>query len=250
MDIAIDRLVPHPANPNRMSEEIFNKLKGHIGRTGRYEAVVVRPLKSGLRDQVSGGGLADTGHLTPDTRYQILNGHHRLRALKELGHTTARCDVWEVDDAEALVLVATLNRLAGEDVPAKREALLAQLLGRFDLPRLADLVPESRDDLEELARSIAPPPVPEPAAPEDFEPVEFLTFALTPAQRLVVDEALKRTGLRDRAEALLAIAEAYELTRIHHRDTEDAENARRTEEAARGQGKKSTGAQKGPGFGC
>ena len=180
-----------------MSATIFETLKGHIGRTGRYEAVVVRPLPSAT---------------SPDTQrphYQILNGHHRVRALTELGHATVRCDVWDVDDTEALVLVATLNRLAGEDLPAKREALLAQLLESFDLPRLADLVPESVEDLEELARAIAPPPVPEPAPPSAFEPVEFLTFAMTPEQRQVVEQALKHTGLRDRAEALVALAETY-----------------------------------------
>ena len=145
-------------------------------------------------------------------KYQILNGHHRVRALAELGHKTVRCDVWDVDDTEALVLVATLNRLQGEDLPEKREALLAELLKTFDPPRLGELLPESASDLAELARAIAPEPIPDLASPADLEPVEFLTFAVTPEQKEIVEAALKRTGRRDRPAALLALAQAYTTT--------------------------------------
>ena len=236
MDIPLTQLIPHPANPNRMAEETFAKLKGHIARTGRYEAIVVRPMRSegsGFGVQGSGptldagrpkpfpptavGGLCPT----PDAqsairnpqsaipRYQILNGHHRVEVLRQLGCETARCDVWDVDDAEALVLVATLNRLSGEDDPVKRDALLAELLKSFDAPQLADLVPESLEDLADLAQSLAPELPPDPAPPETFEPVEFLTFALSPPDCKAVEAALAATGRRDRAEALVAIARAY-----------------------------------------
>jgi len=226
VNIPIDQLVAHPANPNRMSEATFEKLKGHIGRTGRYEAVVVRPFsRSPSPSQGEGRGegrgsndqrkaaprpapLSD-GEREEAKVYQILNGHHRVRALEELGRTAVRCDVWDVDDTEALILVATLNSLAGEDVPEKREALLADLLKRFDAPRLADLLPESEEDLSDLLRSIDPPPVPEPVPPADLEPVEFLTFAVSPVQRATVEAALTRTGLPDRAAALIVLAEAY-----------------------------------------
>ncbi len=42
--IAIDRLIPHPDNPNRMSKANFDKLVRNIERSGRYEPLVVRPL--------------------------------------------------------------------------------------------------------------------------------------------------------------------------------------------------------------
>jgi ParB-like chromosome segregation protein Spo0J len=41
--IAIDKLVAHPDNPNRMSKTNFAKLVRNIERTGRYEPLVVRP---------------------------------------------------------------------------------------------------------------------------------------------------------------------------------------------------------------
>ena len=189
MDIAIGSLAPHPANPNRMSKETFAKLKGHIKRTGRYEAIIVRPMDGG--------------------QYQILNGHHRVRVLRELGYKTARCDVWPVDETEALVLVATLNRLCGEDDPVPRETLLKELLGRIEAQDLADLLPESAWELDDLVRLAASEALPDLAPPEALEPVEFLFFALRPEQRSVVESALRATGCAERAEALVAVAKAY-----------------------------------------
>ncbi len=95
--IPIEDLCPHPLNANTMSEDLRAKLKVHIGRTGRYPFVVVRadPEEPG--------------------RFQILDGHHRVEILRELDHTEARCDIWNVDDREAKLLLATLNRLEGQD---------------------------------------------------------------------------------------------------------------------------------------
>lgn len=208
MLIPLTRLVPHPANPNRMKSATFAKLRAHIARTGRYEHIVVRPLPPSpppFQEYGLGEGEAPT--------YQILNGHHRVRALAELGHETARCDVWDVDDTEALILVATLNRLAGEDDPHRRDALLAELLVTFEPPRLADLLPESADDLQALAQLAKPDAVPDPAPPKVLEAVTFLTFALTPEQAAAVESALAATGAPDRAAALLALAQAFEKDR-------------------------------------
>ena len=36
-------------------------------------------------------------------------------ALRRLGRASARCEVWAVDDDEAMLLLATLNRLQGRD---------------------------------------------------------------------------------------------------------------------------------------
>ena len=63
--------------------------------------------------------------MTP--RFEVLDGHQRLSVLRRLGRDQALCYLWPCDDATALVLLATLNRLEGEDVPALRSALLAEL---------------------------------------------------------------------------------------------------------------------------
>jgi hypothetical protein len=41
--VPIEHLLPHPLNANVMSEDLREKLRAHIKRTGRYPFVVVRP---------------------------------------------------------------------------------------------------------------------------------------------------------------------------------------------------------------
>ncbi|MGB2998861.1 MAG: ParB/RepB/Spo0J family partition protein [Phycisphaerae bacterium] len=196
--IPLEALDPHPENANRMTEHLFEKLKGHLERTGRYEPLVVRPLG--------------------EARYQILNGHHRVRALAALGHTHARCDVWEVDDAEARLLLATLNRLEGKDDPSARALLLSHLAEGRSVEELSRLLPEPPDAVERLLRLAEPPP--EPIAPEDLAPLpRAMTFFLSDEQHLLVSEALRAaagaqssrcigTGI-GRAEALERLALWY-----------------------------------------
>lgn len=93
-----------------MPAHVLRKLRSHLGRSGRYEPLVVRP------------------HPELPGRFQLLNGHHRLRVLKELGHNSVRCLVWDVDDDQARLYLATLNRLAGHDIPERRATLIENLL--------------------------------------------------------------------------------------------------------------------------
>ena len=107
--LPLDRLRPHPANANVMDEERLEKLAENIRREGDYPPLVVRP------------------HPEEQGSYQILDGHQRLDVLRRLGHQEATCYVWPCDDRTALVLLATLNRLEGQDDPLKRAELLREL---------------------------------------------------------------------------------------------------------------------------
>jgi ParB-like chromosome segregation protein Spo0J len=120
--IPLARLDPHPLNANSMTEERLAKLAANIGREGRYPPLVVRPQKDG--------------------RYQLLDGHQRFEALRRLGYVEAVCFPWDCDDAMALVLLSTLNRLEGEDVPGRRASLLAELTALLSIEELSLLLPE------------------------------------------------------------------------------------------------------------
>ena len=133
-DIPTDCLVSHPENSNHMTAEMLRKLRRHIERTGKYEPLTVRP------------------HPSAEGKYEVLNGHNRLRVLRAIGHDSARCVVWDVDDDQARLYLATLNRLAGSDVPERRAALLEGLIGTFDIAELSALLPDDRRQLEELER--------------------------------------------------------------------------------------------------
>src|SRR5512145_10264 len=130
--IPLDALLPHPLNSNVMSADLQAKLRAHIKRTGRYPFLVVRP------------------HPDQAGKYQVLDGHHRVAILRELGHREARVDVWQVDDREAKLLLATLNRLQGQDQPLRRAELIHELLGEMSVDDLAGLLPETDKQLEEL----------------------------------------------------------------------------------------------------
>jgi hypothetical protein len=232
--IPLDRLEPHPENSNRMPPRLMEKLKAHIQRTGLYEPLVVRPLQCGVRSAecgVNDNGAAEpavqeapssTPHSArslpaaagpPHLPYQILNGHHRAAVLRQLGHTHARCDVWEVDDAEARVLLATLNRLEGRDDPAARAQLVARLAEGRSAEALARLLPEPADAVERLLALAKPPPA--PLAPEAVEvPARPMTFFLTDEQHEVVGQALREAAAPaapkcSRAEALERLALWY-----------------------------------------
>ena len=189
--IPLDALEPHPENSNRMPPHLLVKLKGHIRRTGLYEPLVVRPLQCEMRSakcEMNGDGSSAMPNST--LHYQILNGHHRALVLRELGHTHARCDVWEVDDAEARLLLATLNRLEGRDDPSARALLVSRLAEGRSAEELARLLPEPPDAVERLLRLAQPPPA--PLAPDVLEPIARpMTFFLTEEQHALVSEALR-----------------------------------------------------------
>jgi len=130
--IAIDKFIAHPGNPNRMSRANFAKLVRNIERTGRYEPLVVRPCpdKAGY--------------------FQIINGYHRCQALAQLGYKNADAIVWDIDDEQADILLATLNRLSGSDVLDKKLKLLKRLNERWSTRELARLLPQTTKQIERL----------------------------------------------------------------------------------------------------
>ena len=132
--VRLDRIHPHPANPNVMDGGRRKKLAANITRVGAYLPLLVRahPERAG--------------------HYELLDGEQPLGALLDLGHETALCLVWLCDDQTALLVLASLNRLRGDDVPVRRAELLAELSAQVPADLLAMLLPE---DGQEIARSLA-----------------------------------------------------------------------------------------------
>lgn len=184
-EIALSALAAHPLNSNVMKPALLDKLADHIARTDRYPPIIVRPLP--------GSGSS----------YQLLDGHHRVAALRRLRRSTARCDVWDVGDDEALVLLATLNRLEGDDDPRKRGRLLAELRERGDWPTVATGLPEAGARLEALCALNREAPA--PAAPRALNtmPVAVHFFVL-PDQRRALEARLRAIG-GTREDALMRL---------------------------------------------
>ncbi len=131
--IPLSKLTAHPDNPNAMSDATFRKLIRNIERTGLYEPIVVRP------------------HPKEKDHFEIINGHHRVKVLEQLGRYEADCVVWDVDDEQTAILLTTLNRLAGSDTLAKKIELLKKLTERMGTAQLAKLLPQTAKQIERLA---------------------------------------------------------------------------------------------------
>jgi hypothetical protein len=193
--IAISKLIAHPANPNVMSEVKFNKLVRNIERTWLYEPIVVR------------------AHPKKKDYFQIINGHHRVKALEKLGRSVADCVVWDVDDEQAEVLLATLNRLTGCDEPAKKIELLKRLKERFGSPGLSKLLPQTAKQIEQLT-NLKLKNIPVKLNAESFAlPIVFFVSA---EQSRIIEEALSRitpnpgqTRAQHRAMAFTRIADFF-----------------------------------------
>lgn len=165
-----------------MPQPLIDKLAGEIGRTGLYPPVIVRSVGE---------------------RYQILDGHHRVAVLRRLGHREVQAVVWRVDDEQALLLLATLNRLSGSDDARKRACLLAELHNTLDSRELAKRLPEDRDKVRKLLELNAARPSPRVPASLDRMPVS-LHFFLLPAERSAIERLLRDHG-GTRESALLQL---------------------------------------------
>jgi len=199
-EIELTRLAAHPQNANVMGAKAFGKLRSHIAATDQYPPLIVRPMPEQAADE---RGASDQ----EAAAYQILDGHHRAVALRELGRQTARCVVWHVDDERALTLLATLNRLEGQDDPRKRAALLRRLHEHASVEALRDALPETAARLRRQLQAAAP--VTKPPAPSETAAMpEAVHFFLTPSQRRAVEARLRRIGGGREAALLHALGVA------------------------------------------
>lgn len=131
-ELSLDVLVHNRNAPNRIPRMFFKKLRHNIERIGRYETLTVRP------------------HPEKKGCFEVLNGHARLDALRELGATSAKCDIWEVTDLESRLFLAVLNRLRGSEAPELRMGLLFDLLREIPKQELAAHIPETVSRLKKL----------------------------------------------------------------------------------------------------
>lgn len=200
--IELSRLKAHPANSNVMPEPLLAKLVDHIERSGRYPPLIVRPIEKHHGDEPI---LEPGSH--PIKVYQVLDGHHRAEALRRLGRQTADCVVWHVDDQEALMLLATLNRLQGQDDPRKRAALVGALSQSHELTALANLLPERREQLKKLLEINARPPALRAPQPIEQMPVA-VHFFLLPEYKRRLDAVLRMIG-GTREEALMVLMDQH-----------------------------------------
>ena len=193
--LPLELLVPNPDNPNRISRTYAKKLRHNIEELGLYETLTVRP----------------DPHL--EGKYEVLDGHARLKVLAEIGSPNAKCDVWEVTDSQAQLFLAVLNKLKGSDVPELRMNLLFSLLQTWSKEELAGLIPETASYLAKLEKLPEELEGKEAEAPSEKTDIVVVDFYLTSSQHEVLSTALRRIAeeydLPDSSQALVKMAELY-----------------------------------------
>jgi ParB family chromosome partitioning protein len=195
IEIDMDRLEPNPWNPNRMSPEMYEKLREYVKKEGLVEPIVVRPRGE---------------------RYQILGGYHRWKIAQDLGYETVPCAVVELDDRRAKVLSVNLNEMKGQSVTSLLSELIYDLNRELTLEDLETMLPYSEGELKDCLEIMKIPDGLEALLNEQAEQAErerphILSFVVDDAEP--VEEALqaasRRNGGLTRGRALVEIARAY-----------------------------------------
>lgn len=119
-DLALSQLQPFPDNARQHDDEFLLAL---VKRFGQTRSIVVRPLKP------------KRGSTPDQDPYQIIAGHGIVHALGQAGFDSARADIIECDDDEALRLNLSDNRSQerGWDDPELLDVQLSKLDGDYDM---------------------------------------------------------------------------------------------------------------------
>lgn len=130
--ISLQHLHTDPRNANVCSPEFLQKLQRHVERNGLCLSLLVRPDPERV------------GH------YIIVDGHHRKRVAEALGLKEVECQIKVMSKDEAGLLLLTLNRLRGTDIPRKRAEWIESLRPTWSLESLAEILPESPAEMAGL----------------------------------------------------------------------------------------------------
>lgn len=197
--VPIESLIDNPNIPNRMSKTTFAKLVRNIERTGLYEPIIVRNINS-------------TQNAEHSTQYEIINGHHRVKALKQLGCTKVDICIWDIDEEQTGILLGTLNRLCGRDVLEKKLALINSLNSRMQSKELAGLLPLTASQIERYCKLELPK---SPAAAQDDNLPYSLVFFVSKKQKEIIEDAIlkarknTKTSKKTKADVITQIAGSF-----------------------------------------
>lgn len=126
-----DEVYPNGYNPNVMAEDKYTALKELISRFGFLQPILI------------------------SREGEIIDGEHRWKAMKDLGHTDISCVVFEHENDAAeyrkLITVA-MNSIRGEHDGEKLHAILKDIAFEIDADTIAKLTALPDEKLAELVK--------------------------------------------------------------------------------------------------
>ena len=142
----LDKLLPHPKNPNTHPDRQMKKLKHLIKKHGYSKGSVVYQKSTGY----------------------LLAGHGIVQALKELGYTHVDAVELDIDDEKALAFMIADNKVASDSIidDIALQNVINEL-SEMDVPSLDFAFDE--DDLSELADRILANNPPGEVVEDDFD---------------------------------------------------------------------------------
>ena len=173
----VDQLDDPPSNPNRMPASTFRLLVEAIKRIGFVQPVLVRQVPVMLAP----------GEATPEPRYQIVDGWHRVRAAREAGLTDVPVVITDLDANQARAVQVGMNKMRGELDLSAVSSLVDELhtdgwdlealaLTGFDSSELTDMLRAMSSDSDDVLNG-APAAMPDAVEPAVKPFVLELTFA-------------------------------------------------------------------------
>jgi len=130
----INKIKTNKYNPNVMGESELIKLKELIKREKDYPALLVNERTKG--------------------NYYLIDGHQRLRILKELGYKDIKVDIWHLKKEDELLLLATINKLHGKNIGFKKKQLFEELQKRFPKELIEKLTIEKKNFFDMIYKVI------------------------------------------------------------------------------------------------
>ena len=131
--IPVTKIHPNPWNPNVQNETEF-------------EAVL-----SGLKTYGQVAPLVCRNHPTKDGHFEVVDGEHRLRAIKET--QTESCDVYDlgiISDTRAKKLTIMLSEARGSNDAIKLGMVLDDLMKQLDEDELLAGLPQDLGEVQDL----------------------------------------------------------------------------------------------------
>lgn len=181
-NVAIEALVEAPENPNEMSDSQMASLVEFMRVEGYLQPLHIRPMEDG--------------------KYEIIDGHHRVRAAKELGLTTLPAVVEDIGPEKAMIRRIGLNKHRGElnlGLTGKHLKELNELgwdvdkltITGFDATEISDLLKFSMPEDEAMPKAVA---LPEPE-PDQVEKPQVLELEFrNAAEKRRAKKALKKAA--------------------------------------------------------
>jgi ParB family chromosome partitioning protein len=128
--LSVDTIVPNKWNCNYMSEKELEELKQAIQYNG-VEPIIVRPLTDG--------------------KYEIVDGEHRFRAVKELGQKHIPAVIMKIDDEEAKIRTIVYNSKRGKiDYVKLSSIILEEFRKGFSQEHISKKYLISTDEVKQL----------------------------------------------------------------------------------------------------